>query len=666
MLRKAPYKVVSDTPRRGAEWLWGSNENERAANAIGYTFMATLATIVIGGFVTLVNAPTSDAPFGAMENANCMRLARRADLTVVFLDVGTPVQRLRLLLDLGSVQPAGGEALTIFSPRMHKSNSMRCEDHVPPRSYSQSCEDAVLVRLNGSAEQSLTHTRFVFKNDQAAYAERNQAYLAGLDGVLTLLTSTTYWVTATHFCFAPLAAPLLDAPRNATLPFERDGSRLVTTGGALGDFDASLAFDPRCDGELRDAPVRLFPLHAANEMAVWLGLSSTFLYEYGGGVLDKRRRVVESGANCSRLVPELQHVRDLYDTDCGLGLGVCTDEPSLPFRRLATRRMRLDVNPDGSGTLVAEHTDALSNIASLKAYTDALTSAIARLAVLLLTAAVVFVRGSQNATSPRWLLTHTIDTLRCRNKFAAGVTPQNVVLDHDRFEVVADGLMSVGAWVARVVVLHYSIDTLVADSHAAVVGFQITGIVASIVHLVLRYSLSINLKREAPISKLGGPMSVIDVTSAVLLLFSNAPLLSNDEGRFDAIGRLLISILISIAVFTRVCFSASMVSAMAVSAQNGARKGLRSHQGVLILATLLWIAQAVATTGSLVLLFVNPAAVQVGRSQTGPTEGIKYAIFAGLLCTALPTFTKVSLLVFAHECDQKGRENWVPLFAQVK
>ena len=637
--------------------MWGDDETQRAANAIGYTFLVTLATIVVTGFATLVNAPTSDAPFGEMQDANCLRLARRADYTVVFVDVGSPLQRLKLLLDLGAVEPPGGDALTIFSPRMHKSNSMQCEDHSPPRGYAQACEDLVLVRREGSEDQSLAHTRFTFQNDQAAYAEGSQAYLAGLDGVLTLLTGSTYWVTATHFCFTEaLAPPLQEVPRNASLPIGIFGGRLLTTGGAIRDFDASLAFDARCDDELYDTPVHLFPQQATNEMAVWLGLSSTFLYEYGGDVLEKRRRVVEAGANCSRLVPELQHVRDLYDADCGMGLGVCTDEPSLPFRRLATRRLRLDILNDGTGTLVAEHTDALSTIASLKAYTDALTSAVARLFVLLLTAAVVFVRGSQNATSPRWLLTHVIDTLYCRNKFATDVTPQNVVLEHDRFEVVADALISVFAWVARVVVLHYSIPTLVADSHVAVVGFQIAGIVASIVHLLLRYSLHINLKREAPISKLGGPMSVIDVTSAVLLLFSNSPLLSNDEGRFDAIGRLLISVLTAIAVFTRICFSAAMVAAMAVSAQNGVRKGLRSHQGCLVLATLLWVAQAVATTGSLALLFVNPAALQVGRSQTGATDGIKYAIFAGLLCTALPTFTKVSLLVFAHECDQTEKK----------
>ena len=656
MLKKEPYVRVSDAPQRKAEWVWGEAESRRAGNALCYTFLVALAAIIVSGFAALVNAPTSDAPFGEMGDANCLRLARRADSIVVFLDVGSPLQRLRLLLDLGGVEAPGEETLSIFSSRMHKSVTMRCTDLVPTRAYAQDCEDVVLVRREGSEHQTLAHTRFVFQNDQAAYAEGNQAALAGLDGVLKLLPDTTYWITATHFCFAPLAAPLVDVPGNATLPFEVRGGRLTTTSDALAAFDASLAFDPLCDDVLRDTPVRLFPLAATNEMAVWLGLSSTFLYEYGSDVLERRRRVVESGINCSAVVPDLMHVHDIYYSDCGLGLGACNNEPSLPLRRLATRRMRLDVRGDGSGTLAAEHTDALSNIASLKAYTDALTSALSRLLVLLLTAAVVFVRGSQNATSPRWLITHVIDTLFCRNKFAHDFTPQNVVLEHDRFEVVADAVISVLAWVARVVVLHYAIPMLVADSHSAVVGFQIVGTTASIAHLTLRYCLQMNLKREAPITKLGGPMSVVDVTSAVLLLFSNSPLLSIDEGRFDAIGRLLISVLISIAVFTRVCFSASMVSAMAVSATNGPRRGMHAHQGSLTIAALLWIVQGIASAGSLALLFVNPAANSVARSQTGPTDGIKYAIFTGLVCTALPTFTKVALLVFVHECGENEKK----------
>jgi hypothetical protein len=139
----------------------------------------------------------------------------------------------------------------------------------------------------------------------------------------------------------------------------------------------------------------------------------------------------------------------------------------------------------------------------------------------------------------------------------------------------------------------------------------------------------------------------------VLILFADAPLLGSDGEKFAAIGRLLIGLLISLSVGTRICFSAAMVSAMAVSATNGNRKDLKCHQTTLTLATLLWLIQAAATSGSLALLFVNPAAVALSRSQTGSTSAIKYAIYLGLVCTSLPTFTKVSLRVYQHECKAK-------------
>jgi hypothetical protein len=375
-----------------------------------------------------------------------------------------------------------------------------------------------------------------------------------------------------------------------------------------------------------------------------------FLYEYGSDVLEKRRRVVEAGEDCSALIEELVHQRDIYHSDCGLGLGTCEVLPSVPFRRLATRRMRIDVPLDGKGTIIAEKAESLKDIK--QPYPDALSSAVARLLVLLLTAAVVFVRGSQNATSSRWLLNNVIDALRCRHAYSDDITPQNSISRYDTMDVITDALISVAAWASRLFVLIYDASSFVADGQAVAVGYQILGLVCSALHFGLRYNQSLNKKREAPITTLGGPMSVIDVTSAVLMLFSEPPLLGSDGGRFAAIGRLLIGLLISLSVCTRICFSAAMVATMAISATNGNRKELVCHKAILSISACLWLLQAVATSGSLALLFVNPAAIALARSQTGNTQPIKYAIYLGLVCTSLPTFTKVSLRVYQKECKQ--------------
>ena len=646
-------QVVAARRERRREYIYTDAEATKAAQAICGTFLVALATIAITGAVALAYAPKADVNFAGLgDEATCLRATRRADYAIVYVDVGSPMQRVKLLLDLETAVAPGGESLTIFSSRLHKSVSMACGDLTPHRMYSQLCHDLALVAPNGSeSDQQLVHTTFVFQNDQAAYAESQPASLAGLDGTFRLTRGQTYWLTTTHLCFAPVQPTPTEHP---LLIFDVDAQdKLRTRMIDLDVFDPELSFDDRCANTLEeaDAPVRLFPVEAANEAAVWLTLSGLFLYEYGSDVLEKRRRVVEAGENCSARIEELAHQRDIYHSDCGLGLGTCEVLPSVPFRRLATRRIRIDVPLDGEGSLVAEHTVSLEGIK--QSYRDALGSAVSRLLVLLLTAAVVFVRGSQNATSSRWLLTNVIDTLRCRHAYSDDITPQNSISRYDGTDVITDALISVAAWGSRLVVLIFVFDTLGADGQHVAVRFQVLGLACSFVHFLLRYCLDVNRRRDAPIMTLGGPMSVIDVTSAVLMLFSDAPLLSNDGEKFAAIGRLLIGLLISISVGTRICFSAAMVAAMAISATNGNRKDLTCHKATLTIAALLWLLQAVATSGALVLLFVNPAAVSLARSQTGSTSVIKYAIYFGLLCTSLPTFTKVSLRVFQHECKSE-------------
>ena len=149
-------------------------------------------------------------------------------------------------------------------------------------------------------------------------------------------------------------------------------------------------------------------------------------------------------------------------------------------------------------------------------------------------------------------------------------------------------------------------------------------------------------------------MSVVDCTSAVLLLFADAPLLSADSSKFSSVGRILISILTSLAVFTRCAFSAATVSAMAVSATNGARKDLTTHKMVLNTAVFLWMMQAMISAGNVALLFVRPAAIAVVRSSLGPTAVFKYAIWIGLVAASLPTYTKVSLRALEEECSTKA------------
>lgn len=648
------YKSVEP---QNSSWITTPAEQNVASWTIVFVFLATLATILTTGVVALAGAPQADVEFenlGArVSGANCLRVARRADYTVVFLNLGSPVQRLQLLLELDSMVQPGGENLKIFSERLHKSLTMVCEPLSPPRDFEQSCRDNTMIAVNNSNTLSMGQTRFTFQNDKVERSIGNLAYMAGLDGTFRLIVGNTYWLTTTNLCFAPHEPE--SAVAEDALPFLTDGGGLLSVMGEdlarysqTQNFAIATSYAAECNQSLKYA--RLFPSAASNEQQIWLSLSDNFLYQYGSTILEKRRRVVELGNACAALQPELSHVSSLYRSDCGIEMHPCQTEPALTFRRLATSRMRIDVDLDGTGTLRTQTTGALLSVPSLVSHTESLNYAIGRLFVLLLTAAVVFVRGSQNAASSRFMLRHTIDVIRCRRKFSNTRHILTLPSRHERMEVATDAVISATALAARVIVLCVSYSSLVADANATTIFFEILGVIVSFVHLVLRYSLDWNLNKEAPLTKLGGPMSVIDVTSAVLLLFSDAPLLTNDTSKFASIGRMLISVLISIAVLTRCTFSSAMVAVMAVTSTNGSRQDLTMHKTVLSISVLLWVLQAVASTANVALLFVNPAALSMTRSVPGNTDTTKYAIFFGLISASLPTFTKVGLRVAEEEC----------------
>ena len=147
-------------------------------------------------------------------------------------------------------------------------------------------------------------------------------------------------------------------------------------------------------------------------------------------------------------------------------------------------------------------------------------------------------------------------------------------------------------------------------------------------------------------------MSVIDVTSAVLMLFSDAPLLGSDGEKFASIGRLLIGLLISLSVGTRICFSAAMVATMAVSATNGNRKDLTCHKSDARRRHC-----ALARAGRRHVGLARAALRQPRGRGAQPVadrqhERDQVRHLPGPVCTSLPTFTKVSLRAYQHECKR--------------
>lgn len=682
-------------------WIETDAERASAAGTLSISFLATVFVAIISGVTTLLWAPMDDVAFEGLDarlsqpnhNVTCLRAARRADYAVVFVGLGSPSQYLKLLLRLDQTRRYNSTEplMMVFSERMHKSTTMNCTQFDPPRTYEAQCEDVAMV-FKGSRSQHSVRTRFTFANDHVEYSHNNRAALLNLDGSLHLRHGTTYWLTTTHLCFAPIS----DADNvetviasNGVLPLRLygDGTSVVASEGVLPvhiDIDGTLRSDiddlvdfksdlpvveayqrSECTGPgFFDAGVRLFPADAASERVTWLSLSDNFLYEYGNPILRKRRDVVEIGKACADARTDLAHVNNLYRLDCAIiDPTWCQEYPSMPFRRIATSRMRLDLRRDQSGgVLLASESGALALIPFLASYNEGLWLAIGRLIIMLLTAAVVFVRGSQNASSSRYMFSHVLDTILCRDMRFEIQNPLNLrwAMQHNLSEIVVDASITAVALLSRILVYAYSVQPLISDQLVHVVVFEAIGIGASALHFTLRYAvLKWDLAHEAPLTKLGGPMSICDVASAVLLAFAETPLLTNDEGRFPAVGRLLIGILTSISVLTRCFFAAPMCAVLANTVTNDkvAYADLKGYQTVLVAGAVLWAVQGAVACANLCAVFIGPATYALVRSTVGDAPlVVPYCLFFGLLCAGLPTITKVALRTLEHECGtQKAR-----------
>lgn len=653
-----------------------------AAVATTGTFAGVFALVALLPAIVLAAGPIADTDVmglqaavdsdDAVARAQCLRVARRSDYAIAFVGIGAPVQHLQLLLRLDEIVSSPSEALYVFSNRMLKSQTIECESASAESTLLATCRDVALV-YDGAHEQRHVQTQFTFSNAEVAESKHTRAYELRLDGELRLSLGFTYWLTTTHLCWAEHGAfPPVVGAEDTVLPLARVYDPDATPTHWLSAAAANVAvFEPFANTPIAEAfhdadtgcyendaePVRIFPLAAFNEYSEWLVLGAQFSFEYSTETLADRRTVIEVGRECASLLAQnstrLARAGAIYTLDCGLQSYQypCQSQPAVPYRRLAKHKLRLDVDKDGADVqLRAEPTSLLEKLPKLLPFDESLLAACGRLLVLLITAAVVFVRGTQRSTDSMWLLSSVLDRIRNESVDAS------MLLEQKWLDVIFDAAVTLAALAARMVVLAYAAEHLGASGNHLVVILEFVGIVCSALHFVIRYPpiLRLDLVSGAPpVAKLGGPQSSVDVTAAVLLSFSEPPLLSTNEGRFAAVGRLLIALLIAVSVLPRCIFAATTCAMGASTVSNHPQYyakdgGQRGYAGLLSLAAVLWVAQAGCSVCGLAALFVQPAGYALTRMLKGPTGVIRYALLYGVLAAGLPTITKTTLRALEH------------------
>lgn len=670
------YKhVVSGT----GGWVGGAAETQRVGRVAACAFLGGFVAIACTGVAVLAQPHAHDATLDvALEKATCYRATRRADYAVVHVTVGIPQIELQLLFRVDVVAEFH---ISTFSERLHMSTTLSCAEAIDNGALT--CRD-VTLRYRGTLDEfsaGVANFSLLSANQPAL----GYARLLGLDGTFGIVPGHSHSLTSTHLCVAPSTAldhprampssppgmpPRTPSPSSPPLLLAR-GIAIDWTGdegqsapGAVNAADLA-AYVPTAslevatmatDACMNNVSVALFPIEAVAESR-FLKLDTSILYDRQHTSLERRRKVVELGEACAGELDTLERDVEMYRIDCAPD--DCASDTSLPFRRLADHHLRIDVDATGNvGVLQAAPSKTLATIPSLLSYDDGVHEAIARLVLLIFVAAIVFIRGNQNASSALYITTQTLDRIFCRHNFDKH-SPSDTHVHPLAETPIADSVITASALLARTAVLWSQWSVLHADGFGFVAVGEIVGLVASFAHSFSRNVLSHDKTTDTPLTLLGGPMAIVDATSAVLLTFSESPMLSKHPGaNFAAVGRLLVSVLVSVRVFGRCILGATCCAMMASCCTTSpSRIELWPFRVALVGGCVCWVAQAVVSSLQVAALFVIPASYAIARSRLGTLFDLKLLIFLGMVATGLPSMNKVVLKVAIHACEQPRDKN---------
>lgn len=617
----------------------------------GLSFVVAVLVYFVGGVVAVSFPPVPTSSFATHtipNTATCTRVNRHANYLSLDLSIGEPSVSVHALVRLDFVVESDETPLRLFSSRVAESSTVNCS--------MTTCTDVMLLHTDGPTNgQTRQVVRFEYTNPTTESLSYGTATTLGLGGEFGLRKGYEYWLTATHFCWTPfqrISASELEAGVHASVV---DGV-LVVDAIELSK-SKSLGSTPVATAQINSSScpsrqVTLFPLQAADETR-WLGLSSERVYETAPEGVDERRAVVEVGTACAAVLPQYKRAYSLYQLDCLSAYTPCDVAPSVPFRRVAMDQMRLSITDDATGDAYI-FTDQDPRLESLpKLESNAETTfwvSILKLMLMVLAAAVVWVRAAKATSSISILFMHCIRASYCGLIPSSSNTSEVVVLE--------DALIGFMAILARFGVTVWRMGTtLVADGQSRVLVIQLFGSVVSMLLWLLRYFV-LERKCETPLTKLGGSTALIDATTAVMLGFSEPPLFVSSIERFDPTARLLTALLISTVTVHRCLFSTACCGTLAavISHEDDQLARPAFHKSFLKYVALGfagWLLQTVSVAVLMVDVFAVPIAHSMMRNQAGGWAELSLTVFTGMFACSLPQLLKTLRLIAEESIVKK-------------
>lgn len=600
------------------KWPWAS-----------LLMFASLFAHVITGIVVVAYPPVTRGEAGGVKipaSATCLRATRHADYTTVDVTVGTPAVTMPVLLRLDGIKETHSDerGLRFFSQDIVESKSVDC-------ALDGDCTDVVYLASGTRQTLELNFASFGYRHgslERSLYTTASR--IRENVGELFLRKGHRYWLSSTHLCYAA----------NASVSFSGGVPVNIQHGSMFASkFDLALessmsetpAVTSTC--ECNSSNVLLFPELAAVE-ADWLSISDTGVYNSEPDGVNSRRYIAEIGVTCARNQTALQRDLNLYELDC-TPYSACRDYCSVPYRRVSTTSLFVDLETPGAYTLKTKTDPTLESLPRLANSTNAFLSSLLKMTMITLAAAVVFVRSKKKTASSSWLMKNCLSISHRKG-------PMRASNEGEVENVFEDRVVGILAIVGRVTLVAVRIQSLSQDGQFRVCVAELVGAGLSVAHFWLRYLALVPDKDESPISKLGGSTAIIDSTAAVMIAFSESPTMAVSSSSFDPTARMLIAILTSVVVLPRCVFSAACCGALWPTFREDGRV---DYAYLLMYSGLSWCVQSAILAITTCDLFVAPAAYSMSRATAGsPTAmfTIRSTLFLAIVVAGLPRLTSTS------------------------
>jgi len=582
-------------------------------------------------------------------DANCYRVVRKANYVTVEYAIGGPTRRVQVLLRLDKVVDDEHNSVRIFSERVIESKSVQCDAN------NASCFDTVLA-TDGEPNEPLRlfGLQFEYTNPTVEYEHGDVArYRLKLAGEMYAARGYRYYLTNTHLCVSRAEVEVGDTT-GALRAHVTSTNHVQTNVTNLAGMDTKLMgrsavyqayHGAECIGQLDE--IAVLPYHAASE-TLYLSIADPTIYETEPDAVRVRREIVELGYACAGSLARYELAFNMYDFDCNNPYALCRTAPSLPFRRVSTYDVRAHYTQDGDVYYWFKHDGTLDQLPGLSNSAEAVWLAVVKLSMLILAAAVMWVRSDRVTSSSHWLYRHCVQIANCR--------PVSAVSTVDT-SVVEDAALGLTALSARAVVAWWRLGSLEAEDMARVCFVELVASGVSLVSWVIRFWLiEPNLPNliagesdgRGPLTRLGGSMAIVDASCAVLLAFAQPPIHMSAVSRFDDTARLLSGLVISLVTLERCVFAVACNCIMLEAHEIGRLQSSPAYVFVVALATGMWIAQATSIAVALADLVASPMAFTMTRGVVGNDVVVGTTLFLALVCASLPRlmYTAVKLTEF--------------------